>query len=113
MSKKELKHTNIIHSTYGTLNPLPALHYLSRDRELTPDKKEGLLHAQVRTSKKLLLLLKCVYSPACVFVVFVFLGSFEHNCIPSGKKMVIGVQMVTVSHMQIIGCRWQAISSCP
>jgi len=27
--------------------------------------------------------------------------------------MVTGVQMVTAAQVQIIGCRWQAISSCP
>ena len=38
---------------------------------------------------------------------------FEHNCTPSGKKMVTGVQVITASQVQSIGCRWQAILSCP
>ena len=37
----------------------------------------------------------------------------EHNCTPSGKKMVTGLQVVTASQVQIIECRWQAILSCP
>jgi len=54
----------------------------------------------------------------CVFLfvlcLFVF---FEHNHTPSGKKMLTGIQVVHVTAsqvlVQIIGCRWQAISSCP
>ena len=36
---------------------------------------------------------------------------FEHNRTPSGQKMMTGVQVV--SQVQIIGCRWQVISSWP
>ena len=34
---------------------------------------------------------------------------FMPNCTPSGKKMVTGVQVVTASQVQIIGCRWQDV----
>ena len=37
---------------------------------------------------------------------------FENNCTPSGKKKLTGVHVVTVSQVQTICCRWQAISSC-
>jgi len=36
---------------------------------------------------------------------------FEHNHTPSGKKMVTGVQVITASQVQSIGCRWKAILS--
>ena len=42
-----------------------------------------------------------------------FFFFFEHNPTTSGKKTVAGVQVVTASKVQSIGCRWQAISSCP
>ena len=44
------------------------------------------------------------------FSYFIIL-SFEHNHTPSEKKiiMVTGVEVVTASQVQNIGCRWQAI----
>ena len=41
----------------------------------------------------------------CLFVCLFFP---EHNHIPSGKKMMTGVQVITASQVQSIGCRWQA-----
>ena len=38
---------------------------------------------------------------------------FEHSRTQSEKKSVTGVQVVTVSQVQNIECRWQAILSCP
>ena len=38
---------------------------------------------------------------------------FEHNRTPSGNNTVTGVQVLSASQVQSIGCRWQAISSCP
>ena len=37
----------------------------------------------------------------------------EHYRTPSGKKMVTRVQVVTATQVQTIGCRLQAILSCP
>ena len=34
---------------------------------------------------------------------------FKHNHTPSGKKPVTGMQVVTTSQVQIIGCRSKAI----
>ena len=45
-----------------------------------------------------------------VVTVFFF---FEHNRTLSGKEMMTGVQVVTTSQVQSIGCRWQAILSYP
>ena len=46
------------------------------------------------------------------FVNFVCLF-LEHNCTPSGKKAVTGVQVITASQAQSIGCRWQALFVLP
>ena len=51
-------------------------------------------------------------------LVFFFFGGgryFLYSSITTpqvGKKIVTGVQVVTASQVQIIGCRLQAISSC-
>ena len=42
------------------------------------------------------------------FFCFVF---YKHNHTPNGKKMVTGMQVVTTSQVQIIGCRSKAIFS--
>ena len=34
-----------------------------------------------------------------------FFFFFEHNCTPSGKKTLTGVQVITASQAQSIGCR--------
>ena len=52
-----------------------------------------------------------VYKLGCFVLFYLFFN--EHNCNPIGKKMVTGVQVGTVFQVQVIGCRWQAISSCP
>ena len=41
--------------------------------------------------------------------LFSFFFSFEPNRTPNKKKTVTGVQVVTTSQVQSIGCRWQAI----
>ena len=38
---------------------------------------------------------------------------FEHNCTPSGRKTVTGVQVITASQVQSIGCRSQALFVLP
>ena len=38
-----------------------------------------------------------------------FQTCIKHNHAPNGKKMVIGVQLVTASQVQVIGCRWQVL----
>ena len=48
-----------------------------------------------------------------VFFFFFFFFLFEHNCSPSGKKTVTGVQVITASQVQSIGCRWQALLILP
>jgi len=51
-----------------------------------------------------------------IFIFFTYLFIyflFELNHTPNGKKTVTGVQVITASEMQSIGCRWQVISSCP
>ena len=40
---------------------------------------------------------------------YVFFFFFEHNRTPNRKKMVTGVQVITASQAQNIGCRWQAL----
>ena len=42
------------------------------------------------------------------FLLLLFLF-FKHNHTPSGKKTVTGMQVVTTSQVQIIGCRSKAI----
>ena len=45
--------------------------------------------------------------------LFLFPWHRRRNVLARGKKMVTGVQVVTAFQMQIIGCRWQAISFFP
>ena len=40
-----------------------------------------------------------------LYILFVFFV-FEHKRTPSGKKRMTGVQAVTASEVQSIGCRW-------
>ena len=48
------------------------------------------------------------------FSLFVLFCFFEHhNHTPSGKKSVTGVQVITASQAQSIGCRWQALFVLP
>ena len=42
-----------------------------------------------------------------------FFFYFKHNRTLNRKKTVTGVQVMTTSQVQTIGCNWQAISSCP
>ena len=52
------------------------------------------------------LILACWKNWSDTSITILILYLFPHNHIPSGKKMVTGLQLVTASQVQFIGCRW-------
>ena len=88
--------------------------YLGRKRSISDPPSHLKEHYSTTSYQKFIRRLKEIISfkAALALHTHSFFFFLSITAPQSGKKMVIGVHVVTASQVQSIGCMWQAISSC-